>query len=78
MSGAEPLERASGLEARFSSKSIEDGWSDIMCGGRSKPTVSYQKLSGAEAESCLREADVPEFQGFGIFSTEGVKKGTKH
>ena len=30
--------------------------------------VSYQKLSGAEAESCLREADVPEFQGFGISS----------
>ena len=65
---AEPLGRASGLVVRFSSKSIDDDRSVIMCGRRGKPTVSYQKLSEAGAESCLREADVPEFQGFGIFT----------
>ena len=39
------------------------GWLDI--GG--VPTVSYQQLVGAGAESCPREENVPDFQGFGIF-----------
>ena len=45
-----------------------------MCGLRDLPTVRHQKLSGAEAENCLREVDVPEFQGFGIFFHAGALK----
>ena len=63
---AEPQGRARGLAVRFLSGSIGSGWLSIMCGLRDFPTVRYQKLSGAEAENCLREVDVPEFQGFGI------------
>ena len=64
---AEPQGRASGLAVRVSSGSIGSGWLSIMCGRQGVPTVRYQKLVGAGAESCLREADVPYFQGFGTF-----------
>ena len=36
-------------------------------GRRGVPTVRYQKRVGGPAERCLREVDVPDFQGFGIF-----------
>ena len=53
---------------RLFSSPVGETAGSIMCRLRDFPTVRYQKLVGGEAESCLREADVPEFQGFGIFA----------
>ena len=53
---------------RLFSSPNEETAGGIMCRLQDFPTVRYQKLVGGEAESCLREADVPEFQGFGIFA----------
>ena len=61
------LDRASGFTRRLSSSSIEEVEASILCGRQSVPTISYQKLVGTGAESCPREVNVPDFQGFGIF-----------
>ena len=69
------LGRASGFAMRLSSSSIGEVEERILCGRRGVPTVSYQKLVGAGAESCPRKVDVPDFQGFGILNDEGGKSG---
>ena len=67
------LDRAGGFARRLFSSSIGEVEESILCGRRGVPTISYQKLVGAGAESCPREVNVPDFQGFRIFFGRRIK-----